>query len=62
MIRRERSSDSQLNIESEDKELYYNSMCFVSPDGVLLATYDKSFLYETDHKYVMRERSESSRE
>jgi len=31
---------------------YYNSMCFVSPAGELLATYDKSFLYETDHNWA----------
>jgi len=31
---------------------YYNSMCFVSPKGELLATYDKSFLYETDHNWA----------
>lgn len=31
---------------------YLNSMCFVSPTGELLATYDKSFLYETDHNWA----------
>jgi len=31
---------------------YFNSMCFVSPTGELLATYDKSFLYETDHNWA----------
>lgn len=35
-----------------DVKKYYNSMCFVSPSGELLATYDKSFLYETDHNWA----------
>jgi len=39
--------------KAEDTNLYYNSMCFVSPDGELIATYDKSFLYETDHNWAV---------
>jgi len=38
--------------KNNEGDKYYNSMCFVSPAGDLLATYDKSFLYETDHNWA----------
>eukprot|EP00026_Physarum_polycephalum_P013757 Phypoly_transcript_14196.p1 GENE.Phypoly_transcript_14196~~Phypoly_transcript_14196.p1 ORF type:complete len:220 (+),score=26.22 Phypoly_transcript_14196:268-927(+) len=39
--------------KGEDQNLYYNSVCFVSPEGELITTYDKSFLYETDHNWAV---------
>eukprot|EP00123_Amoebidium_parasiticum_P019665 comp29548_c0_seq1/m.47226 comp29548_c0_seq1/g.47226 ORF comp29548_c0_seq1/g.47226 comp29548_c0_seq1/m.47226 type:complete len:277 (-) comp29548_c0_seq1:93-923(-) len=36
--------------KSGDK--YYNSLCFVAPDGTLLHTYDKRFLYEVDENWA----------
>ncbi|CAO3628359.1 unnamed protein product [Cunninghamella blakesleeana] len=31
---------------------YYNSMCFVNPQGELIKTYRKTFLYETDENWA----------
>ncbi|KAG0368433.1 Carbon-nitrogen hydrolase [Gamsiella multidivaricata] len=41
-------------INEEDKfhEEFYNSVCFVSPEGNLLATYSKHFLYYTDENWA----------
>ncbi|KAG0197897.1 Carbon-nitrogen hydrolase [Mortierella sp. GBA30] len=33
-------------------EEFYNSVCFVSPDGKVLATYAKHFLYYTDENWA----------
>jgi len=33
-------------------EKHYNSACFVGREGNLIATYQKSFLYETDERWA----------
>jgi protein N-terminal amidase len=38
--------------EEPFKEKYYNSIAFVSPQGVLLNTYAKHFLYYTDESWA----------
>lgn len=35
-----------------DESTNYNSLCFVDPKGNLIATYQKSFLYETDENWA----------
>eukprot|EP01134_Creolimax_fragrantissima_P007341 CFRG7341T1 len=42
--RMEKNSDGAL--------VYYNSMCVVDRDGVIVSTYDKTHLYETDEKWA----------
>ncbi|KAG0375941.1 Carbon-nitrogen hydrolase [Mortierella sp. AD032] len=41
-----------INKENPFKEEYYNSVAFVSPQGVLLNTYAKHFLYYTDENWA----------
>ncbi|KAF9124736.1 Carbon-nitrogen hydrolase [Mortierella sp. 14UC] len=41
-----------INKEEPFKEAYYNSVAFVSPQGVLLNTYSKHFLYYTDENWA----------
>ncbi|KAF9900897.1 Carbon-nitrogen hydrolase [Linnemannia zychae] len=41
-----------INKEDSFKEEYYNSVAFVSPQGVLLNTYAKHFLYYTDENWA----------
>ncbi|KAJ3128598.1 Carbon-nitrogen hydrolase [Nowakowskiella sp. JEL0407] len=36
----------------EDPEKWYNSVCIISPDGEVMAIYDKHFLYETDESWA----------
>lgn len=43
----------RLGQKENNEKAFYNSMCFVSPSGELVATYDKSFLYETDHNWAV---------
>ncbi|KAF9113666.1 Carbon-nitrogen hydrolase [Mortierella sp. AM989] len=38
--------------DGQSTEKYYNSVCFVSPEGKLLATYAKHFLYYTDENWA----------
>ncbi|KAG0241919.1 Carbon-nitrogen hydrolase [Actinomortierella wolfii] len=41
----------RINKETQ-QESYYNSSCFVSPEGKLLSVYSKTFLYYTDENWA----------
>ncbi|KAF9961407.1 Carbon-nitrogen hydrolase [Modicella reniformis] len=41
-----------INEDGQVQEVYYNSLCFVSPEGRLLANYSKHFLYYTDENWA----------
>lgn len=38
--------------EIEHKDKYYNSLCCVNPQGQVVATYRKTFLYKTDENWA----------
>lgn len=39
--------------EIEGENRYYNSLCCVNPQGDVVATYRKTFLYTTDENWAM---------
>eukprot|EP00002_Diphylleia_rotans_P019741 TRINITY_DN3816_c0_g1_i3.p1 TRINITY_DN3816_c0_g1~~TRINITY_DN3816_c0_g1_i3.p1 ORF type:complete len:257 (+),score=43.39 TRINITY_DN3816_c0_g1_i3:437-1207(+) len=39
-------------VEKDGEVLFYNSACFVHPDGSLLMNYQKTFLYDTDKTWA----------
>lgn len=41
-----------VNKDGQPQELFYNSLCFVSPQGKVLVTYAKHFLYYTDENWA----------
>ncbi|KAG0266237.1 Carbon-nitrogen hydrolase [Mortierella polycephala] len=41
-----------VNTQDQAQEKFYNSVCFVSPEGKVLATYAKHFLYYTDEVWA----------
>jgi len=36
-----------------EEEQYFNSLCLVSPEGELVVTYQKHFLYTTDENWAL---------
>ncbi|KNC87395.1 hypothetical protein SARC_00487 [Sphaeroforma arctica JP610] len=42
----------RVEVSADGDSTYYNSMCVINTAGVLIETYDKTHLYETDEKWA----------
>jgi len=63
----EQNKEKEAEEKEEDEETavchyYYNSVCFVNPQGELVLTYQKHFLYETDENWALEGPSFTCRE